>query len=295
MSKLLTALVTPFLQNQSVDFESLDQLIEDQIKQGTDGIILLGTTAEAELLHAKERASVLTYVLKNYSHRIRLIAGCGKSSTEQTLEQIKSYQALGITEVMVVTPMYVKPTQEGVLAHYQRINELGVGFIIYHHPFRTGCHVNHQTLESILNLSNCIGLKDASGSCEVLSKLSHKSKIFSGDDSLILPHLSLGAGGIISVISNIIPADVKQVLHLFNSSPHEARLQFYKYQKLLEAIFEIPNPIGIKTALFHLGKIQNQFRLPYTQASDASSQNILMKLQELVPNVIDSSPISSSV
>jgi 4-hydroxy-tetrahydrodipicolinate synthase len=294
MKELLTALVTPFDQNHHLDFAALESLIENQIAGGCSGIVILGTTGEAELLEPTEQLELIEAACEFVKGRVAITVGCGKSSSHETLKLAKSYMRYPIQQVMIVTPPYVKPSQEGLIKHFQLIDEASIPFIMYHHPFRTGCQPLLSTIELILNMPHCRGLKDASGSCEIMTKLAGRYAIYSGDDSLLIPHLSLGAKGIISVISNLIPESVVSIMDAFSHSPDKALNIFYSYQKLLEVIFQEPNPIGIKAALSVISKTQNTLRTPYLPAKE----EFLSKLKEAIynfdPNLIGLNPDSKS-
>lgn len=281
MTQLFTALVTPFNHENKIDFDALKHLINLQIEGQADGIVILGTTAEAELLSFDEQTQIIEFVTDIAKDKLKIIVGCGKSSTKETLELARHAFNYPIDSVMVVMPPYVKPDAHGLVLHFKAISDAGIPFIAYHHPFRTGCHPSIKTLEAILKLPMCKGLKDASGGCDVMRSLAQKYTLYSGDDSLLLPHLSLGASGIISVCSNIIPDIFACVLKAFKNDPMQSLEVFCKYSSLIDAIFKLPNPIGIKNALFHASYIHDILRLPYTSADQESSLLILQKLQEL--------------
>lgn len=279
MKQLFTALITPFTAKDTIDFDALEHLLNRQIDADVDGVVILGTTGESELLSDKERQEIIKFTCEIVQKRIKIIVGCGKSSTKETLESIEKAFHHSINSVMVVTPAYVKPDMNGLYHHFKAISDQKMPFIMYHHPFRTGCNPPLLTLESILELPYSQGLKDASSSCEIARCFAQKYTLFSGDDNLLLPHLSLGASGIISVCSNLIPEVFKQVLNTFEKDPKKALKEFSKFTPLIDAIFKLPNPIGIKNALSQINLIQDFLRLPYTNADCASASLILEKIQ----------------
>lgn len=279
MSKLLTALVTPFTADDKIDLKALETLINLQIQAQVTGLVILGTTAETELLSLEEQDQIIKLVCELTKNKLQIIVGCGKSSTKETLKTAERAFNFGIDAVMVVSPPYVKPNMTGLYQHFKTISDNKIPFIAYHHPFRTGLNPPLNVLESVLNLPFCQGLKDASGACDIMRHLAQKYTIFSGDDTLILPHLSLGASGLISVCSNLIPEIFIEIMKKFPSHPQDALLVYNQYTKLIEAIFQLPNPIGIKNALSHVNLINDYMRLPYTQADEKSSQMILEAIQ----------------
>lgn len=293
MTQLFTALITPFTNENNIDFEALGRLVNLQIEGQAHGIVILGTTAEAELLSFEEQTQIIKFVTSFAKDKLKIIVGCGKSSTKETLELARHAFNYQVDAVMVVMPPYVKPDAKGLILHFKTISDAGIPFIAYHHPFRTGCQPSIKTLEALLELPMCRGLKDASGGCDVMRSLAHKYTLFSGDDNLLLPHLSLGASGIISVCSNLIPEIFVDVLNNFESNPLQTLHQFRQYSSFIDAIFKIPNPIGIKNALFHAKFINDNLRLPYTSADQESSLLILQKFQEL-PKITGVNPKETS-
>jgi 4-hydroxy-tetrahydrodipicolinate synthase len=293
--QLLTALITPFTPRHKIDYEALENLLEDQIAADVSGIVLLGTTGEAELLEENEKYELLDFSCRVVNGRLPITVGCGHSSTSTTIDMAKKFSDFPIEQVMVVMPPYVKPSMEGLYSHFKALDEENIPFIAYHHPFRTGLNPNLKTLERILSLPRCRGLKDASGGCEIMLKLAPHFDIFSGDDLLTLPHLSLGAKGTISVASNIIPREMKSILDTFLINPNKALEDFHFVQPLIESLFLEPNPIGIKTALQIASKICGSLRAPYTDASLENKAAIERAYISAFPNSIDFNPSSLKV
>lgn len=293
MPQLFTALVTPFDNFNNVDYNALSKLVTLQKQNNVDGLVILGTTAESELLTRQEQLKIIEHICELAGHDLKIVVGCGKSSTHETLDLAENAMKFPINSVMVVSPPYVKPSPTGLIEHFRILSDHKIPFIAYHHPFRTGCNPSITTLESILNLPFCMGLKDASGGCDVMKQLALKYPIFSGDDGLLIPHLSLGAAGIISVCSNLIPGIFKKTLDVFYQNPHEALRIFSSFHPFIDAVFKEPNPIGIKTALHLAHLINEEFRLPYTKAEEKNRQEILKFLIHL-PNLIGEHPNSTS-
>ncbi len=292
MADLLTALVTPFTQEKTLDFSSLNALLDHQIKSEVSGLVVLGTTGEAELMNFQEKIHLLDYVFSYINDQLPITVGCGKSSTIEMLQFIDACSKYPIKQFMVVTPPYIRPSAQGLYAHYKALSQEKIPFIVYLHPGRTGCQPSLNVLEDILNLPHCLGLKDASGGCQVMLKLAPKYKIYSGDDALLLPHLSLGAQGVISVASNLIPEAVKKILDLFPIDPKKALGIFSQIQSLIEALFIDPNPQGIKGALSLCGVISNHLKLPYLPSSEEVISEIEKHIWALEPNLIGLRPSS---
>ena len=285
MKQLFTALITPFDESLNIDFSALETLIDQQINAGVHGLVILGTTAEAELLSHDEQLLLVDFVCQKANGRIKITVGCGKSSTLETLRLAIEFMKFPVKNVMVVMPPYVKPDRRGLYEHFKLISNESIPFIAYHHPGRTGLNPSIETLESILSLPSCQGLKDASGGCDVMKALACDYTIYSGDDSMLIPHLSLGASGIISVCSHIIPEAFLHILEHFTIDPVHALKYFKNYLGLIDAIFKEPNPVGIKAALSLKGTIQNFVRPPYMSAASDNLQNLSQILDTYVqPN-----------
>jgi 4-hydroxy-tetrahydrodipicolinate synthase len=285
---LLTALITPFQQNEKIDFKALEDLIETQIQAQVSGLVILGTTGESELLDTQEKLELINFVCQLSKGRIPITVGCSKGSTKQTLKLAEQFMNFPIEQLMILTPPYLRPSSEGLYHHFKAISNQAIPFIIYHHPLRTGCHPKLHELETLLQLPHCLGLKDASGGFEVISKLSSNYTIYSGDDALCLPHLSLGAAGLISVVSHLIPKAIKQILSLFPQNPYQALELFRTHKPLIDALFEVPNPLGIKAALYLQGKIEHILRSPYQPLSVDQLKALEQKLLFKFPNLIGS-------
>lgn len=252
---VITALVTPFDASGEIDYASLAQLIELQIKEGADGLVVLGTTAEAATLSREEKIKVLKFVKDHVPSSMPLIAGVGSNATQETILQHQAVKDLGYSASLIVTPYYNNPNTESILAHYTAINEhVDFPFILYHVPSRTGSKMSIATAQTILNLSHCIGIKDATGSLAWSQLIMHGGPyMLSGDDLTTPQYHQLGGHGVISVLSNASPVCMREYLN----NPNQ------KTQALIDALGCDTNPVPIKWFLYHKGIIASPYvRLP---------------------------------
>lgn len=265
------ALITPFHEDKSVNYDMLETLVERQIAGGTDAIIVCGTTGEPVTMSEEERISVIRCVLECSGHRVPVIAGTGGNVTEQAAEFAGRVSLLGVDGLLVVTPYYNKATQGGLFEHYRAVaaaTELPV--IMYNVPGRTGCNLLPETAVRIARACpNVVAVKEASGSISQVAKLAALSKgildIYSGNDDQIVPVLSLGGLGVISVLSNVAPNPVHEMAasYLGGDVQRAAELQL-QYLELANALFCEVNPIPVKAAMRMIGYDAGGLRLPLT-------------------------------
>lgn len=265
-----TAIVTPFLADGSIDEQSLEALVELQIEAGIDGIVPVGTTGESPTLSHEEHNRVIELVVKFVNGRCSVIAGTGSNSTDEAISLTKEAREIGAQASLQVAPYYNKPTQEGLYQHFHAIAQLGgLPIIIYDIPGRTGVGV---TIDTLVRLQRdlpdrIIGLKEATGTTDRIAQLraflGSDFSILSGDDGLTLPMMSLGADGVISVASNIVPREVRNMVHAaLDGGFVIAREQNARLAPLFKDLFIETNPIPIKAALAMTRRIQEIYRLP---------------------------------
>lgn len=275
---LFTALITPF-KNGEIDFNAISQLIELQVAGGVDGVIPIGTTGEAPTLTSVEKIKIIEHVLKCVNGRCKVIAGTGGYCTQEAVEQTIEAKKLGVDGSLQVTPYYNKPTQEGMYRHFSTIADVGLSIILYNVPGRTGVILGTETI-SRLCLHPMIGtLKEAGGSIDKVSEILSACdiNILSGDDSLTLPMLSVGAKGVVSVVSNYCPKAIKNMLISFEEGDlAKAKKIHYRYYQFMRDAFIETNPIPIKTVMAEAGLINEEFRLPLCPISD-KNRKILME------------------
>lgn len=273
------ALVTPFKEDESIDFEALDRLLEEQIKGHTDAIIVCGTTGEPATMTEEEKTACIEFVVKKVNHRIPVIAGTGCNCTRSAVELSKKAEALGVDGLLVVTPYYNKATQEGLYEHYKTIAAAtSLPIIMYNVPSRTGCNILPETAVRLgKEVENIVGIKEASGNISQIATLASMCKgyldIYSGNDDEVIPILSLGGIGVISVLSNIAPQDMHDIVMEYLEGDRESAVELQlSYVPLIHALFSEVNPIPAKAALQILGKGTDTVRLPLTKMSQAKRE-----------------------
>ena len=267
---VITALITPFNEDGSIDFYALKNLIEEQIEKGVNALLPMGTTGESPTLSIKEHLSIIETTIAQTAKRVPVIAGTGSNSTSEAIELTKEASNLGADFTLQVAPYYNKPNQNGFYAHFCKIaDEGGLPVILYNIPGRSGKNIEATTTLKLASHNNIVGVKEASGSLpqvmEIIKKAPKDFLVFSGDDNLTLPMIACGANGVISVASNIIPAQMKEfVTAALKGDFNLARELHYKLYSLFNGMFIDTNPIPVKTALALMGKIKERFRLPLT-------------------------------
>ena len=271
------ALVTPFLEDQQVDFQSLERLINHVIAGGVDYLVLLGTTGESATLTASEKAKVLKACVEYNKGRVPLMLGLGGNATQKLLDEIEQTDFYGVAGILSVSPYYNKPTQEGIIAHYRALADASpVPLVLYNIPGRTMSNLTAATTLALSHHPNIIGIKEASGNLEqcmqIAASMPKDFLLLSGDDLLTKPIQSIGGSGVISVLANALPATFKILTEGDDTSSLQAA---YSMLKLNGLMYEEGNPVGIKNLLLHLGIIQtDQVRLPLLRASHGLSERI---------------------
>ena len=275
----IVAIVTPF-KNGKVDEAALRKLVEFQIKNGTDGIVPCGTTGESSTLSHEEHDRVIEVVIDAAKKRVPVIAGTGSNSTAEAIRLTRHAYKAGADGALMVCPYYNRPTQEGLYQHYKAVAEaVPIPIIVYNIPGRTGVNINPDTLARLAKIKNIIGVKEASGSIKQMSDVIHlcgpKFDVLSGDDLFTLPLMAMGGHGVISVISNVAPADMAAMVDAFAAGDlKKARTLHYKMTPLIDALFVETNPTPVKAALAMMKKISYEVRLPLYKLSDANYEKL---------------------
>ncbi len=271
------ALVTPFKEDGSVNYDKLSQLVEEQIAGGTDAIIACGTTGEAATMSEEEHMDVVRFIIKQVNHRIPVIAGTGSNCTATAIDLSKQAEEAGAEGVLLVTPYYNKATQGGLIRHYEAIAAaIHIPCILYNVPSRTGVTIQPETMAYLYkNVENIVGVKDATGNISMITKLmtlvDENFLLFSGDDDQIVPILSVGGSGVISVLSNIAPRETHEICqHWFDGDVKGACALQLKAYPLIKALFAEVNPIPVKAAMNLMGREVGSLRLPMTEAADST-------------------------
>jgi 4-hydroxy-tetrahydrodipicolinate synthase len=263
-----TALVTPFRRDFSIDEEALRRLVKRQIDAGTDFLVPCGTTGESPTLTHDELRRVVEIVIEEARGKVRVLAGAGGYNTAEVIERARGYEAMGAAGILSVCPYYNKPTQEGLYQHYKAIAEaISLPVILYNIPGRTGVNIETATIKRLAEIPNIIGVKEASGNISqmaaVIDSVPEDFLVLSGDDAITIPLMSLGGKGVVSVVSNEIPAEITRLVQLCLANDFAAAREIHrKYFRLMEANFVETNPIPAKAALALMGLIEPVYRLP---------------------------------
>jgi len=280
------AIVTP-LKNDKVDEIHLRNLVDFQIENGTNGIVPCGTTGESATLTYEEHCNVIDIVIDQVKKRVPVIAGTGSNSTHETIYFTKHAEEMGADGALIITPYYNKPTQEGLYEHYKNIaSSVNIPIIIYNVPGRTACNILPETIIKLSTISNIVGVKEASLSLDqaamIIKNTENNFTLLSGEDSLTYPLLSIGAKGVISVASNVVPKDMSDMCSLFFSGNFiGARDIHYKLFDLFKALFLETNPIPVKKALYMMGMIENDIRLPLVVMTEEHIDKLRCVLKNL--------------
>lgn len=284
----IVALVTPFLEDGSIDYNSLEGLVNFHVQNGTDGIVVNGTTGESSTITLDEFDKITKFVVGKVAGSIPVIAGTGSNHTEQAIIKSQIAEYNGVDGLLVVSPYYNKPTRKGLLNYFGAIAEASaLPIIIYNVPGRTGSNMPVDlVLEIAFEHRNVIGIKDATGDMDRMMDLIHKSssdfKVYSGEDSLALSTVLMGGDGCISVVANQIPKVFSQMLRAgLNGDIDIARNLHYKYYELMKLNFIETNPIPVKTTLHAMGLIGLKFRSPMCEMELNNAQVLLKKVEEL--------------
>lgn len=281
------AIVTPMKENLDINYDKLDELIEEQIKGGTDAIIICGTTGESATLSEKEHMDAIRFAIERTNKRIPVVAGTGSNSTATAVQLSKEAAEAGADGILLVTPYYNKATQNGLFQHYKTIAEKAkVPAILYNVPSRTGCNLAPATVAKLVKESEYIvGLKEASGDLSQVADLMYlcdgKLDLYSGNDDQIVPLLAMGGVGVISVLSNIAPKETHDIVDLFLKGEVQAsyKLQL-KVLPLVRGLFSEVNPIPVKAALNLMGKEVGTLRMPLTEMEEGHKAVLAQAMKE---------------
>lgn len=269
------AIITPFREDGSVDFQSLEKLVQFHLEKGIDYFVALGTTGESVTLKKDEKNAIVSCIIDVVDGKIPVVVGIGGNDTQKVVNQIKSTSFDGVDAVLSVAPYYNKPSQEGIFEHYKTIaTSSPKPIILYNVPGRTGVNIDAETtLELAHAYDNIIAVKEASGDMvQVMQIVKNKPasfKVISGDDALTLPIITLGGSGVISVIANAFPKEFSlAVKYALNNELEKAREQHYGLLKMIDLLFTEGSPSGVKAVLEIMGKAKNIVRLPLTRVSE---------------------------
>ena len=282
-----TALVTPMTDSGDIDYSALERLIAFQLENHTAALVAVGTTGESATLSDEEKREIFRFVIRNVGGRIPVIAGTGSNDTAHAVRLSKEAQELGADGLLVVTPYYNKASQEGLVRHYLAVAEqTEIPMIMYNVPTRTGVNLQPETCRRLADHPNICAVKEA---CSNLAQAARTAAlcgddlaIYSGNDDLTLPILSLGGQGVISVAGNLIPAQMAAVCRLYQEGKmEESRAMFFNYLEFMEAMFWDVNPIPVKAALARVGLCGETCRLPLCSMEEEKKQKLYAKMESL--------------
>ena len=284
-----TAIVTPFTED-GINFEEFGKLIEFQIKNHIDAIIVCGTTGESATMSLEEKKETIKYAISKVAKRTKVVVGTGSNNTKSAIEMSKFAEDVGADGILVVTPYYNKTTQKGLMAHYKAIAEaVSLPIIMYNVPSRTGVNISPKTCQELSKIKNIVAIKEASGDISQVAKIASLCKenlnIYSGNDDQIIPVLSLGGKGVISVISNIMPNYIHNMTKKYiEGNIEEARKMQIEVSDLISELFTEVNPIPVKYALNLMGYKFGIPRLPFIELTDTNKEKLkeVMKKHNLI-------------
>ncbi len=281
----IVALVTPFNEDKSIDFEGLERLVDFHLENGTDGILVLGTTGETSPMTDAEDFAVAEAVVKQVAGRIPVIGGAGSNCTEESLNKALGLQQRGIDGLLLITPYYNKSNEEGIYQHFvQVMDRVDVPCIFYNIPGRTGCSISERNVARLREHPNAWGIKEASGNISyattVAQYLSDDFRMFSGNDDMVVPILSLGGTGVISVWANIAPRTVHDMCAAWEQGDTQTALRIQlENLELVHSLFCEVNPIPVKAALARMGMIDENYRMPLWPMADATRARLYAAME----------------
>ena len=279
------AIVTPF-HNNKVDFQKLKELLEWHINEGTDAIVICGTTGEASTMTKEEKEKTIKFTVDAVNKRVPVIAGTGSNNTESAIEMSKYAESVGVDALLVITPYYNKTTNKGLIKHFEAINNaVETPIILYNVPSRTGVNISPNQLLELSKLKNIVAIKEASGNISQIAEMKalcgKNIDIYSGNDDQIIPVMSLGGLGVISVLANIIPNETHEMTKAFldNNLDKALKLQLQNIS-LIKSLFIETNPVPVKSALNLIGKDVGDFRLPLCEMDKSNLESLKRTLKE---------------
>ena len=285
----LVALVTPMMENDDIDYKSLENLIDWHIEQGTNGIVSVGTTGESATLNVKDHLDVIKHTVDYANSRIPIIAGTGANSTSEAIELTEESKKHGADYALIVTPYYNKPNQNGLIKHYLKLaDSVDIPQILYNVPSRTACDLLPSSVKVLSEHKNIIGIKEAVNTDERVNDLldisndNYDFMLFSGDDPTFLSMMQKGGNGVISVAANVVPNFISNICSLINNGKNEeAVIINKKLCNLYDLLFIESNPIPVKWMLYKMNFIQNSIRLPLVELNKKYQENVLNEMLKL--------------
>lgn len=287
----IVALITPFNDNGSINFNKLGELIEFHIEKKTDALLVLGTTGETPTLSHEEDDSVVKYTIEKVNKRIPVYVGAGSNNTDTQVTYCKKYEEMGADALLVISPYYNKANEEGIYLHFKTVADIiKTPLILYNVPGRTGCSIPYSVVKRLATHPNVAAIKEASGDISYLATIaklaSDDFQIYSGNDDMVVPTLSLGGCGVISVAANIIPEEMHNMVRYYLDGKTKEALDIQlNYLDFINALFIETNPIPVKEAMNLAGMGVGGYRLPLTYMSEANRNALIKEMKVLGKNV----------
>ncbi|MDD3237775.1 MAG: 4-hydroxy-tetrahydrodipicolinate synthase [Candidatus Gastranaerophilales bacterium] len=288
--EIITAMVTPFDDNMNIDYSALERLLEHLIENGTDAVLVAATTGESPTLTHEEELEMLAFVKEKVDGRIKIIMSTGSNSTATAVTMSKKVEAVGADALLSVVPYYNKPSQAGIYEHFKAVAEAtNLPIIMYNIPGRTGINMQPETVAKLANdFTNIVALKQSNSNLDLISEMKRLCPsdfvIYSGDDSLTLPMMSIGVHGVVSVTSHIVGKQVKSMIKSFKEGDIKVATEKHlKLYPLFTKLFMAPNPVPVKEALSKMGIIKNKVRLPLVTLNEAERADFYSVLDNYLP------------
>lgn len=283
----IVALVTPFHEDGTVNFEKLGELLDWQIENSTDGILILGTSGESSTMTHEEDDAVALYTIERVNHRVPVIVGAGSNCTQTALEKSLKYQNMGADALLLISPYYNKANTQGMIRHFTTVADaVHIPIILYNVPGRTGCHIDEEAVKVLSKNPNICGIKEASGNISYATNiaryLSDDFVMYSGNDDMITSMMTLGASGVISVLANCLPQETHQIVQDYlDGNVKESLEKQLKYLDFIHALFMEVNPIPVKQALNYMGKEVGGYRLPLCEMDEEHAKILKATMEDL--------------
>lgn len=283
----IVALVTPFHEDGSVNFEALEELLNWHVENKTDGILVLGTTGESSTMTHEEDDAVVEFTMKVINKRLPVIVGSGSNCTETAIEKSVKYANMGADALLLISPYYNKANSQGMIRHFTAVADaVDCPIILYNVPGRTGCSITKEAIAELCKHPKICGIKEASGNisyaADIARYVSEDFVMYSGNDDIIIPMLSLGACGVISVLANCLPKETHDMVHAYlNGNTKEALDLQLKYLDFVHALFIEVNPIPVKEALNLMGKNAGGYRLPLCEMNEANQAKLKAEMEAI--------------
>ncbi|WP_026689846.1 4-hydroxy-tetrahydrodipicolinate synthase [Alteribacter aurantiacus] len=282
---IITAMVTPFDSKGNIDFTKTTKVIEHLISNGSDGLVVAGTTGESPTLSQEEKLALFEHAVKVANGRVKIIAGTGSNNTFQTIDFTKKAEKTGVDAIMLVTPYYNKPSQKGIYEHFKAIAQnTKLPIMLYNVPGRTGTSMSTETVVELSKIENIVSVKEASGDLDqitdIIANTPEPFTVYSGDDGLTLPIMSIGGNGVVSVASHILGNEMQEMIHAHvNGDYKTASLLHQKLLPIMNGLFAAPSPVPVKTALQLQGLDVGGVRLPLVPLTSEERQTLAATLQ----------------